>query len=91
MASERAASEPGEFEIGAAEIVRLWQGRDLTALAGDATRHVTAGTATDWGMSVAVDTPIPPVTLGGVVVLGIDAAMAVLCYVLLRKGWKLKN
>lgn len=32
-----------------------------------------------------------PVTLGGVVVLGIDAAMAVLCYVLLRKGWKLKN
>ena len=32
-----------------------------------------------------------PVTLGGVVVLGIDIAMAILCYVLLRKGWKLKN
>jgi ABC-2 type transport system permease protein len=31
-----------------------------------------------------------PVTLGGAIVLGIDA-MAVLCYVLLRKGWKLKN
>ncbi|MDQ1232036.1 ABC transporter permease [Sphingomonas sp. SORGH_AS_0879] len=32
-----------------------------------------------------------PVTLGGVIVLAIDAAMAILCYVLLRKGWKLKN
>jgi ABC-2 type transport system permease protein len=32
-----------------------------------------------------------PVTLGGFVVLGIDIVMAVLCYVLLRKGWKLKN
>ena len=32
-----------------------------------------------------------PVTLGGFVVLGIDIVMAVLCYALLRKGWKLKN
>ena len=32
-----------------------------------------------------------PVTLGGFVVLGIDVVMLVLCYVLLRKGWKLKN
>jgi ABC-2 type transport system permease protein len=32
-----------------------------------------------------------PVTLGGFVVLGIDIVMVVLCYVLLRKGWKLKN
>ncbi len=30
-------------------------------------------------------------TLGGFVVLGIDVVMAVLCYALLRKGWKLKN
>lgn len=32
-----------------------------------------------------------PVMLGGAVVLGIDVVMAILCYVLLRKGWKLKN
>ncbi len=65
MASERAPGEPAESEIETAEIVRLWQGRDLTELAGDATRHVSAGTATDWGLSVPADTPIPPVTLGG--------------------------
>lgn len=32
-----------------------------------------------------------PVMLGGFAVLGLDIVMAVLCYVLLRKGWKLKN
>ena len=32
-----------------------------------------------------------PVMLGSVVVLAIDAVLAVLCYVALRRGWKLKN
>ncbi|MET4896249.1 ABC transporter permease [Sphingomonadaceae bacterium jetA1] len=32
-----------------------------------------------------------PVLLGGVIVLAIDVALALLCYALLRKGWKLKN
>jgi ABC-2 type transport system permease protein len=32
-----------------------------------------------------------PVVLGSVVILGIDAVLAVLCYALLRSGWKLKN
>jgi ABC-2 type transport system permease protein len=32
-----------------------------------------------------------PVVLGSLLVLAIDAALAVTCYVLLRKGWKLKS
>ena len=32
-----------------------------------------------------------PVLLGSVVILGIDAVLAVVCYTLLRRGWKLKN
>lgn len=32
-----------------------------------------------------------PVLLGGAVILGIDAALALLCYSLLRSGWKIKN
>ena len=32
-----------------------------------------------------------PVALGGVVILAIDVALALLCYGLLRRGWKLKN
>lgn len=32
-----------------------------------------------------------PVMLGGAVILGIDAALALLCYWLLRSGWKIKN
>lgn len=32
-----------------------------------------------------------PVLLGSVVILAIDVAMGLLCYTLLRKGWKLKN
>jgi len=32
-----------------------------------------------------------PVMLGSVVILAIDVAMGVLCYTLLRRGWKLKN
>ncbi len=31
------------------------------------------------------------VLLGGIVVLGIDIVLAVLCYQLLRRGWRLKN
>jgi len=32
-----------------------------------------------------------PVTIGAIVVLGIDIALALLCYTLLKRGWKLKN
>ena len=32
-----------------------------------------------------------PVLLGGAVVLGIDVVLGLLCYQLLRRGWKLKN
>ncbi|WP_294192147.1 ABC transporter permease [uncultured Sphingomonas sp.] len=32
-----------------------------------------------------------PVMLGSIVILAIDVAMGVLCYTLLRRGWKLKN
>jgi ABC-2 type transport system permease protein len=32
-----------------------------------------------------------PVMLGSVVILVIDAALALLCYTLLKRGWKLKN
>ncbi|WP_419810166.1 ABC transporter permease, partial [Sphingomonas sp.] len=32
-----------------------------------------------------------PVAIGGIAILVIDAALAALCYVLLRRGWKLKN
>ena len=32
-----------------------------------------------------------PVTLGGAMVLVVDAALAFLCYLLLKRGWKLKN
>ncbi len=32
-----------------------------------------------------------PVIVGGLVILAIDAALATLCYMLLKSGWKLKN
>jgi ABC-2 type transport system permease protein len=32
-----------------------------------------------------------PVLLGGVVILALDVALGLLCYALLRGGWKLKN
>ena len=32
-----------------------------------------------------------PVLLGSAVILGIDVAMGLLCYALLKRGWKLKN
>ncbi len=32
-----------------------------------------------------------PVMIGGLVILGIDIALAALCYALLESGWKLKN
>jgi ABC-2 type transport system permease protein len=31
------------------------------------------------------------VFVGSLVVLGIDVALGVACYVLLRRGWRLKN
>lgn len=32
-----------------------------------------------------------PVALGSIVILGLDAVLAILCYQLLRRGWKLKS
>jgi ABC-2 type transport system permease protein len=32
-----------------------------------------------------------PIAAGSLVILGLDVALALLCYTLLRKGWKLKN
>ncbi|PWS20907.1 multidrug ABC transporter permease, partial [Enterococcus faecium] len=32
-----------------------------------------------------------PVLTGSVVILALDVALATLCYVLLRRGWKLKS
>ena len=32
-----------------------------------------------------------PVMLGSIVILAIDVALAVLCYTLLSRGWKIKN
>ena len=32
-----------------------------------------------------------PVGIGGLVILALDVALGVLCYVLLRRGWRLKN
>lgn len=65
MAVERVAGEQIEAGSVAAEVAALWNGRELASLASDATRFVTAGTATDWGLAAAADSPIPPITLGG--------------------------
>ena len=32
-----------------------------------------------------------PVAVGGIVMLVLDAVLALLCYQLLRRGWRLKN
>ena len=41
-----------------------------------------------YGFLATADSPI---AVGSVVILALDVALGVLCYVLLRKGWKLKN
>ena len=63
MTAERASSaENGGL---AAEIARLWQGRDLLTLANETVRGMSAGTITDWGLADEIESPIPPITLGG--------------------------
>jgi 2-aminoadipate transaminase len=47
------------------ELARLWAEHDLDALTSDAVKHLTAGSATDWGMPATVQSPIPPISLGG--------------------------
>ena len=47
-----------------------------------------------YGFLGTADSPVllgSPVTLNAIVILAIDVALATLCYVLLRKGWKLKS
>lgn len=61
MTAER-ASIP---ESAAEEVSRLWAGRDLVTLASDAVQRMSTGSATDWGLAAAVESPLPPVTLGG--------------------------
>jgi 2-aminoadipate transaminase len=47
------------------EVNRNWAEHDLDALTSDAVKHLTAGTATDWGMAARVESPVDPITLGG--------------------------
>ncbi|MDP6605254.1 MAG: PLP-dependent aminotransferase family protein [Dehalococcoidia bacterium] len=47
------------------EVRDLWQGRDVLNFANEAVKAMSAGTATDWGLAAAIESPIPPVTLGG--------------------------
>ena len=47
------------------ELGRLWAEHDLDELTSDAVKYLTAGSATDWGMPATVQSPIPPISLGG--------------------------
>ena len=47
------------------QVTDLWSGRDIADFANEALKAVTAGTATDWGLASAIESPIPPITLGG--------------------------
>lgn len=47
------------------ELGRLWAEHDLDALTSDAVKYLTAGSATDWGMPTTVESPVPPISLGG--------------------------
>lgn len=46
------------------ELARLWAEYDLDTLTSDAAQYLSAGTATDWGLSAPVDAAIPPISLG---------------------------
>ena len=46
------------------ELGRLWAEHDVEALTSDAVKHLTAGSATDWGMPATVQSPLPPITFG---------------------------
>ena len=47
------------------ELGRLWAEHDLDEFTSDAVKHLTAGSATDWGMPANVQSPVPPISLGG--------------------------
>ena len=47
------------------ELGRLWAEHDLDELTSDAVKHLTAGSATDWGMPATVQSPVEPISLGG--------------------------
>jgi 2-aminoadipate transaminase len=47
------------------ELAQLWSTRDLDELTSEAAQYLSAGTATDWGLSTRIQSPIPPVSLGG--------------------------
>ena len=49
----------------AQELARQWSTRDIISLANQNAMAMSAGTATDWGLSSAIDSPITPITLGG--------------------------
>jgi len=47
------------------EVNRNWAEHDLDELTSDAVKHLTAGSATDWGMATRVESSVVPITLGG--------------------------
>ena len=49
----------------AADLARLWVGRNLDELTTPAAKYLTTGSATDWGMATEIVSAVPPITLGG--------------------------
>ena len=47
------------------ELGRLWAAHDVEALTSDAVKHLTAGSATDWGMPAASNGSASPINMGG--------------------------
>ena len=47
------------------ELHQLWSHHNFNELASDAVKHLTSGSATDWGIPADVESPITPITLGG--------------------------
>ena len=47
------------------EVTGLWSGRDIASFANESVKAISAGTATDWGLASAIESPILPITLGG--------------------------
>ncbi|MDA0365559.1 MAG: PLP-dependent aminotransferase family protein [Chloroflexi bacterium] len=47
------------------ELGRLWAEYDLDSLTSEAAQYLSAGTATDWGLSAVVDYAVPTISLGG--------------------------
>lgn len=47
------------------ELARLWAEYDLDALTSNAAQSLSAGSATDWGLSSRAETSVPAISLGG--------------------------